>query len=84
MDYTAAALLGAPFAVGLAGLGPGIGIGLMTAAFFNSVSRQPEIQGSIQPMLFVMMGVIELLGLFGFVTFFLIAWKIAPAMSGGM
>lgn len=75
---SASALLSAPFAVGLASIGPAIGIGLMTAAFFNSVSRQPEIQGRITPQYFITLGVVELLGLFGFVAFFMVLGKFAP------
>lgn len=72
MDAQAAALLAGPFAVGLASLGPAIAIGYMTAAYFNSVSRQPEVQGALTPQYFITLGVVELLGLFGFVTFFMI------------
>ena len=79
---TATALLGACLAVGLASLGPGIGIGLLSSAFFNGVSRQPEVQGNLQPMLFACIAFVELLGLFGFVAYFLIAFKIAPVMAG--
>ena len=81
MDHLTAALLAGPLAVGLASLGPAIGIGLMTSAFFNSVARQPEIQGNITLQYFITLGVVELLGLFGFVTFFLIAWQVAPAVA---
>lgn len=65
----------APFAVGLAGIGPGIGIGLMTAAFFNSVARQPEAQGRLSSFYFITLGVVELLGLLGFVAFFMMTSK---------
>lgn len=61
----------APFAVGLAGIGPGIGIGLMTAAFFQSVARQPEAQGKLSTFYYITLGVVELLGLLGFVAFFM-------------
>lgn len=47
LDPKAALSLSAPFAVGLASLGPAIGIGLMTAAFFNSSARQPEMHGKL-------------------------------------
>lgn len=67
------ALLGGPFAVGMAAIGPGIGIGLMTAAFFNASARQPEMQGSLTTYYFITLGVVELLGLFGFVTYFLLS-----------
>jgi F-type H+-transporting ATPase subunit c len=75
MEPQAAALLSGPFAVGLAGIGPGIGIGLMTAAYFNSVARQPEVQGSLTAYYFITLGVVELLGLFGFVSFFMLFSK---------
>ena len=77
MEPAAAALLAGPFAVGLAGIGPAIGIGLMTAAYFNSVSRQPEVQAAITPQYFITLGVVELLGLFGFVAFFMAFSKFA-------
>jgi F-type H+-transporting ATPase subunit c len=55
--------------VGLAALGPGIGIGMIGAAFANSVARQPEVQGKITPILFAFAAMVELLGLFGFLAF---------------
>jgi len=75
MEPSAAAMLGGPLAVGFAAIGPGIGIGLMTAAYFNSVARQPEVQGNITPQYFITLGVVELLGLFGFVSFFMLLGK---------
>jgi F-type H+-transporting ATPase subunit c len=77
METAAAAMLAGPIAVGLAAIGPAIGIGMMTVAYFNSVARQPEIQGNITPQYFITLGVVELLGLFGFVTFFLLFSKFA-------
>jgi F-type H+-transporting ATPase subunit c len=65
----------APFAVALAGIGPGIGIGLMAAAFFNSVARQPEVQGKLSGFFFITLGVVELLGLLGFVAFYMMLPK---------
>jgi F-type H+-transporting ATPase subunit c len=72
MEPQSAALLAGPLAVGLAGLGPAIGIALMTSAYFNSSSRQPEVQGNLTPYYFITLGVVELLGLFGFVAFFMV------------
>lgn len=57
--------------VGVASIGPGIGIGLLAAAYLNSVARQPEIQGKIFPHAIVFAGMVELLGLLGFVALFL-------------
>lgn len=59
----------APLVVGIASLGPAIGIGLLTAAFFNGVSRQPEVAGKLTGTFFIAAGMIELLGLLGFITF---------------
>jgi F-type H+-transporting ATPase subunit c len=75
MEPAAAALLGGPLAVGLAALGPAIGIGLMTSAFFNATARQPEVQGGLSTFYFITLGVVELLGLFGFVAFFMLFQK---------
>ncbi|WP_303673689.1 ATP synthase F0 subunit C [Vampirovibrio chlorellavorus] len=75
METAAVALLAGALAVGIAAIGPAIGISLMTAAFFNSVARQPEVQGNITTQYFITLGVVELLGLFGFVTFFLLFQK---------
>lgn len=75
MEPQAAALLAGPLAVGLAAIGPAIGIGLMTSAYFNSIARQPEIQGGLTPYYFITLGVVELLGLFGFVSFFMLFSK---------
>ncbi len=73
MEPQAAALLGSALAVGLASIGPGIGISLMTAHFFDSVARQPEVQTNITPQFFITLGAVELLGLFGFVSFAMVA-----------
>jgi len=34
--------------LGLAAIGPGIGIGLIFAAFVNGVARQPEAEGKLR------------------------------------
>ena len=74
-QVAANAMLMGPLTVGLASIGPAIGISLMTAAFFNSVARQPEVAGKLTTQYFITLGVVELLGLFGFVTFFMLFGK---------
>ena len=44
---------------GLAAVGPGIGIGLIFAAYINGVARQPEAQGRLQTILFLTVGLVE-------------------------
>jgi len=34
--------------LGLAAIGPGVGIGLIFAAFISGVARQPEARGNLQ------------------------------------
>jgi F-type H+-transporting ATPase subunit c len=69
MDPKTALSLTAPLAVGLATIGPAIGISLMTAAYFNSSARQPDMQPKLAQFYYITLGVVELLGLFGMVTF---------------
>jgi F-type H+-transporting ATPase subunit c len=78
MDVSTAFALTAPLAVGLAGIGPAIGISLMTGAYFDSSARQPENIGKMVTYYFITLGVVELLGLFGFVTFYMVFSKLLP------
>ncbi|MBM7050995.1 MULTISPECIES: ATP synthase F0 subunit C [unclassified Rothia (in: high G+C Gram-positive bacteria)] len=52
---------------GLATIGGGIGVGIIFAAYFTSVARQPESQRTLQPMLFVGFALVEALAVLGFV-----------------
>ena len=52
---------------GLAAIGGGIGVGLIFAAYMQSVARQPESQRVLQPMLFMGFAVVEALAILGFV-----------------
>lgn len=56
---------------GLAAIGGGIGVGLIFAAYMQSVARQPEAQRVIQPMLFFGFAVVEALAILGFVLAFI-------------
>ena len=44
---------------GLAAVGPGVGIGLIFAAYINGVARQPEAQGRLQTIFFLTVGLVE-------------------------
>ncbi len=50
---------------GLAAIGPGIGIGLIFAAYINGVARQPEARGMLQPIAFLGFALAEALAIFG-------------------
>ncbi len=57
---------------GLAAIGPGIGIGLIFAAYINGVARQPESRGMLQPIAFLGFALAEALALFGLVLAFVL------------
>lgn len=57
---------------GLSAIGPGIGIGLIFAAYINGVARQPEARGMLQPLAFLGFALAEALALFGLVLAFVL------------
>jgi F-type H+-transporting ATPase subunit c len=52
---------------GLAAIGPGIGIGLIFAAYVSGVARQPESRGLLQPIALLGFALAEALALIGLV-----------------
>jgi len=56
---------------GLAAIGPGVGVGLVFAAYIQSTARQPESSRLTQPFLWIGFAVVEVLALlaiaFGFI-----------------
>ena len=56
---------------GLSAIGPGIGVGLIFAAYINGVARQPEARGMLQPIAFLGFALAEALAILGFVLFFI-------------
>jgi F-type H+-transporting ATPase subunit c len=57
---------------GLSAIGPGIGVGLIFAAYINGVARQPESRGMLQPLAFLGFALAEALALFGLVLAFVL------------
>ncbi len=55
---------------GLAAIGPGIGVGLIFAAYLSGVARQPESRGMLQPIAFTGFALTEALALLGLVFAF--------------
>ncbi len=64
----AGSALGAGLAIGLAAIGPGIGQGNVSAATVEGIARQPEAQGRLQGTMFVTIGIMEALALYGLVV----------------
>ncbi len=67
MDFIAAAL-----AIGLPALGVGIAQGLVVAAALDGVWRQPEALRDLRTMMFIGLGFLEALALYGLVISFII------------
>ena len=63
MSLTALAYVG----YGLATLGPGIGIGIMVGKTQEATARQPEVAGRLFTNMIIGAGMVEALGLIGFV-----------------
>ena len=57
---------------GLAAIGPGIGVGIVFAAYIQATARQPESAGLTRTYLFVGFALSEALALIGFVVPFII------------
>jgi F-type H+-transporting ATPase subunit c len=50
---------------GLSAIGPGIGVGLIFAAYVSGVARQPESRGLLQPIAILGFALAEALAIFG-------------------
>ncbi len=50
---------------GLAAIGPGVGIGLIFAAYIQGVARQPEAQSRLQTIAFIGFALAEALAIIG-------------------
>lgn len=55
---------------GLAAIGPGIGVGIVFAAYIQATARQPESSGLTRTYLFLGFALSEALALFGLVLAF--------------
>lgn len=58
---------------GLSAIGPGVGIGLIFAAYINGVARQPEARGMLQSIAILGFAFAEALAIFGLVLYFISA-----------
>jgi F-type H+-transporting ATPase subunit c len=57
---------------GLAAIGPGIGVGLVFAAYINGTARQPEMQSRLQPIAFLGFALAEALAIIGIALAFVL------------
>ena len=57
---------------GLAAIGPGVGIGLILAAYINGVARQPEARGTLQTIAILGFALAEALAIIGIALAFVL------------
>ena len=73
MDPQSAARLAAGIGIGLATIGPGIGIGYLTGRTTDAIARQPEAVGDIRTTMIIGVALAEALTLYAFVIAILLA-----------
>ena len=63
--------IGKGLVYGLAAIGPGTGLGILIGKSVEAMARQPEYAGQVRATMFIGIGLIEALALFGFVLYFI-------------
>ena len=58
------ATIGRGLVIGLAAIGPGIGLGVLIGKSVEAMARQPEYAGQVRATMFIGIGLIEALALF--------------------
>lgn len=66
-------VIGRGLVYGLAAIGPGIGIGYLVGQTISSIARQPEAAGQLRTLMFVGIGLVEALAIFGLALAFIIS-----------
>lgn len=65
-------VIGRGLVYGLAAIGPGIGIGYLVGQTITAIARQPEAAGTLRTLMFVGIGLVEALAIFGLALAFII------------
>jgi F-type H+-transporting ATPase subunit c len=66
-------VIGRGLVYGLAAIGPGIGIGYLVGQTITAIARQPEAAGTLRTLMFVGIGLVEALAIFGLALAFIIS-----------
>ena len=69
-------LIATALAIGLAAIGPGIGIGIVANGALQAIGRNPEASGTLTTTMFIGIVFTEALAIFGLVISFMIGFKI--------
>jgi F-type H+-transporting ATPase subunit c len=71
-DLAALETVGRGLVIGLAAIGPGIGLGVLIGKSVEAMARQPEYANQVRTTMFIGIGLIEALALFGIAFSFII------------
>ena len=71
-DLSGLETIGKGLVIGMAAIGPGIGLGVLIGHSVEAMARQPEYAGQVRATMFIGIGLIEALALFGFVLSFIL------------
>ena len=66
-DVAGPKAIGAALAIGLGGLGPGLGIGLAVRGAMEALGRNPEAAGDIRTTMIIGAGLAEAIAIYAFV-----------------
>lgn len=73
---SAAKAIGAALAIGLGGLGPGLGIGMAVRGAMEALGRNPEAAGDIRTTMIIGAALAEAVAIYAFVIAIVIAFVI--------
>ncbi|WP_099159400.1 MULTISPECIES: F0F1 ATP synthase subunit C [Virgibacillus] len=65
-------ILAAAIAVGLAAVGGGIGNGIIVSRTVEGIARQPELKGQLQTVMFIGVGLVEVMPIIAVVIAFMV------------
>lgn len=65
-------LIAAAIAIGLGAIGGGIGNGLVISRTIEGVARQPELKGTLQTLMFIGVGLVEVVPIIAVVIAFMV------------
>ena len=71
-DFSGLDTIGKGLIIGLAAIGPGIGLGILIGKSVEAMARQPEYANQVRTTMFIGIGLIEALALFGIAFSFII------------
>jgi F-type H+-transporting ATPase subunit c len=69
-------LIATALAIGLAAIGPGIGVGIIVAGALQAIGRNPEIETTVVNYMFIGIALTEALAIFGLLISFMIAFGV--------